>query len=198
MTDQELVRLVVSGDVAAAEKLVRDHGGRLLALFRRFRLAPDEAEDAVQTVFERIFRNDRRALRDWRGECSLTGYLASIALNIGRTVLAARRNIDDPDPEERGDTRASPVLYLMLRRRRAYLEQALLKLAERDRTLLLLRELEGLSYAEIAAATGMTVNNVGVALHRAQRRLRRALLELAPDLQDEREWSDDETEIYDA
>ena len=197
MSDLDLVRRIVTGDAAAADRLVRDHGGRLLALFRRMRLTPDEDEDAVQTVFERLFRNDRRALREWRGDCSLAGYLSSIALNVGRTAFQARRESDDPDPEDLRDPAPSPARYLVLRRRRVYLEEALQRLAERDRTLLTLRELEGLSYAEIGAVTGMNVNNVGVALHRAQHRLRRALLELVP-ASGEASWSDDEPELFDA
>ena len=156
----------------------RAEAARVTAWIRR--LDPEgDAEDLLHEVFLVV----KRRLPGFRGDAALGTWLHAITarvvvaqrrkryvrrLLLGReeTSLAAEQ-VGPRTPEEALRGRELGVqLYELLER-----------LSERDRTLLILHELEGLSGAELATVAGLTESNVWVALHRARARLRKAYLE---------------------
>lgn len=156
-----------------------EHRLRVHGLVRRFISDPDLADDVVQETFLRAWR----ALPRFRGDAAVSTWLHRIAVN---TALTARRKasqqrtagmeeMEEPaasltpesDPERRGE-----VVDL-----RARLEEALAQLPPGHRAVVVLKDVEGWSHAEIASRLGISEAAAKVRLHRAHRRLARELEE---------------------
>lgn len=84
-------------------------------------------------------------------------------------------------PQEADEKTRSPIEFLMSEERRGEVRQAMTLISERDRQLLLLKYVDGLSYGEIAARVGVTASAVQSRLHRARAALRGHLLHADPD-----------------
>ncbi len=177
-----LVGRARGGDEAAFEELVRRHEGEVFRLCRRLLGNREDALDAAQDTFVRVFR----ALPRFRGEASFRTWVYGIALNVCRNALAsaprraAARSVPlDADPVEGGapvsldDGRASPERVAYGRQLGRALEEALAALSPDHREVIVLREVEGLEYEEMAAVLGCRPGTVKSRLARA----RAALLE---------------------
>ncbi len=181
--ERELVLGLLRRDPEAVRVFVATWGPVVRqVVVRDFGLDEAEAKDVFQRVFERLWEDDMRRLRQWAGRGSLAGWLRTIARRIVVDELRRRgREVptgDDMDPEAGARDPAWPWGYREpepgeLRDREDLadcIREALEHLRERDRRLLQRRHWEEQSYAEIAEAEGMTANAVGVALLRAERR----------------------------
>lgn len=138
-------------------------------------LGPADA-DAADDIVHEVFLVAQRRLRDFRGEAHVTTWLYAITVRVvqtrrrkerwrrwwtGRTDAAPAAA---PDPHQQMESRrAAALVYGLLER-----------LSEKDRSLLILFEIEGLSGEEIAAVTGRSVASVFVQLHRARTRFLKA------------------------
>jgi len=195
MDDAELVTRVLAGDRRAVEALV----GRLWPLLGRLarELCPGNealADDLVQEAWTHVQADGWALLRKWRGEASLLALLCMACRNRMRDRLRRERRwaswvvpMEGPDegndaPADWPDPHADVVRDCWRAELRRRLEACLDRLSERDARLLRARYLEDLDPAEIAAAEGMERNAVNVAIHRARRRLKEALLEGCGDL----------------
>jgi RNA polymerase sigma-70 factor (ECF subfamily) len=144
-------------------------------------LGPTEAEDVVQ----RVFLESLSALRHFRGDARLGTWLHGIAINVVRLELRARGRRDrkhgaladdgarDGDPGEGG---ARPDRQAEARERLAIVQAAVEALDFRLRTVWVLREIEGASVEEAAAALGVPAATVRTRHHRARARVLAALL----------------------
>lgn len=153
-----------------------EHGtavARTAALYER---DPAERLELVQEIWLAVWR----ALPAFRGDSSMRTYLFRIAHNCGVSHVARQTRRDRPtaDLPEGTDTGPSPDESAERHQDAARLEDALRRLALKDRQLVGLK-LEGFGNREIAEATGLTENNVAVRLNRARNRLKR-LLESGP------------------
>ena len=174
-TDQELVRRVQAGDQTAFNLLVLKYQHRVLKLVGRFVNDAAEAEDVAQEAFIKAYR----ALASFRGDSAFYTWLYRIAINTAKNALVSQRrrpvdfNLDlqDPDQYERqarlkeADT---PEGVLLTEEIRAVVEEAMEQLPEDLRTAIVLRELEGLSYEEIAEAMDCPVGTVRSRIFRAR------------------------------
>ena len=167
--DDLLVRRTLGGDVAAFEALVERHAGVVHRIAARI-VGTGDAEDVTQDAFLRAFhRLDR-----YRGEGSFRSWLLQIANN---TALDALRRRPDVPPEEASvlDDRPSgerlPVERLEERERIGRLQLKLAMLRPEHRSVLVLRDIEGLSYDEVARVTEMPLGSVKGRLHRARTEL---------------------------
>jgi RNA polymerase sigma-70 factor (ECF subfamily) len=184
-TDGELLGFARDGDPAAFRILIRRHDRHLYRIARSVLLDDHEAEDAVQETYVLAFTR----LADFRGDASLSTWLARIALNEAlkrrrrrpRTVDldvidAARDGADmqnyrspmiapDQDPE-----RATAQHQL-----RRFLERAIDDLPETFRTVFVMRAIEEATTEETATLLGIRQQTVKTRLHRARRMLRAAL-----------------------
>ena len=170
-------------DASDFEALVREHHPRVIRLCASMLGGWDEAEDAAQEVFLKA----HRALPDFRGDASISTWLYRLASNHCLDALRARsrRRTDSWDEllERRGDE-----LGALLRapdetgalEARDLAAKALSALSPEYRLVLALRELEGLTYEEIAEATGATLDSVKARLRRARAELEAALRHLLP------------------
>jgi RNA polymerase sigma-70 factor (ECF subfamily) len=183
--DARLLERLRLGDGDAFEELVRTNGGRLLAVARRLLRDEEDARDAVQQAFLSAFR----ALPMFHGQSLLSTWLHRILVNAALMKLRSRarhteESIEKWLPQFLDDGRhASPVpdsresVDVLLARREVRLQvrEAIDRLPDTYRTIVLLRDIEQLDTAEVAAALGVTVNAVKLRLHRARQALARLL-----------------------
>jgi RNA polymerase sigma-70 factor (ECF subfamily) len=180
--DAALVAALVAGDDDAFETLVRAHGGRMLAVARRFMTNDDDARDAVQDAFLSAFR----ALERFEGDALLSTWLHRITINACLMKLRTRRRrpegrIDDwlpgfledgrlAGPRESWQRRADAILESQQSRR--LVNDAIGRLPDIYRTVLILRDIEGFDTEQTAEALDLTVPAVKTRLHRARQALK--------------------------
>jgi RNA polymerase sigma-70 factor (ECF subfamily) len=181
-SDQQLVERVQAGDKAAFDLLVRKYQHRVLKLVGRFVSDAAEAEDVAQEAFLKAYR----ALASFRGDSAFYTWLYRIALKTAKNALVSNRrrpvdfDLDLQDPEQydrharlkEGDT---PEGVLLTEEIRNVVERAMEQLPEDLRTAIVLRELEGLSYEEIAEAMDCPVGTVRSRIFRAREAIDRKL-----------------------
>jgi len=181
-TDGELIRQAQAGDRQAFGRLVQQHQGRVFSFVRRLCGNPDNALDITQDTFIKVWH----ALPDWRPDARFETWLLRIARNACIDVLRRTHREPEPLPEDDAliDPAPSPLRQLEGGRRIAQLEQLLTGLALAQREVLLLRELEGLSYQEIAVALEISEGTVKSRLARARSALLQARRTLTGDSDD--------------
>ena len=174
-TDQELVRRVQSGDKVAFDLLVRKYQHKVLKLVGRFVSDQAEAEDVAQEAFIKAYR----ALPSFRGDSAFYTWLYRIAINTAKNALVSNRrrpiefDLDLQDPEQY-DRQAllkeadTPEAVALTEEIRTTVEKAIEQLPEDLRTAIVLRELEGMSYEEIAEAMDCPVGTVRSRIFRAR------------------------------
>jgi RNA polymerase sigma-70 factor (ECF subfamily) len=162
-SDQQLVERVQAGDKAAFDLLVRKYQHRVLKLVSRFVSDAAEAEDVAQEAFLKAYR----ALASFRGDSAFYTWLYRIAINTAKNALVSNRrrpvdfDLDLQDPD-------TPEGVLLTEEIRSVVEKAMEQLPEDLRTAIVLRELEGLSYEEIAEAMDCPVGTVRSRIFRAR------------------------------
>lgn len=150
--DRELVARASEGDVKALTKLVRAHSSLVYRVSLRM-LGSDAAEDASQEVWVRVWRN----IRTFRGESAFSTWLYRITMN---TCLSMRQSESRRENQEYSDEMpylpelpggdADPEAEALSAERREEIEAALAHVRAEHRAALVMRHMEGLSYAEIA------------------------------------------------
>ncbi len=165
--DEADVARARSGDTAAFAALVRRHQDRVFGFILRMLDARDEALELTQDVFVKAWQ----ALPAWRPEARFSTWLLQIARNAALDQLRRRRLIQFA-PLDNGldvaDTAPGPEACYGSRQRQVLLEHALQQIAAEHREILLLREVEDLSYGELAAVLGIAEGTVKSRLARAR------------------------------
>jgi RNA polymerase sigma-70 factor (ECF subfamily) len=181
--DWALVQQCAAGDDAACTRLVTDHQRMVYQLALQLLGDPQEALDLSQEVFLSVFRR----LNHFRGQSTLKTWIYRIVVNhaSNRQRWWRRRRksqqvpIDDPAAysSELAESRlfAQPDRVLEQRETAGRVWQALDELPFDQRTAIVLREIHGLSYDEIAASLGVAVGTVKSRLARARTTLRASL-----------------------
>jgi RNA polymerase sigma-70 factor (ECF subfamily) len=174
--DWLLVERVRLGDKRAYEQLVVKYQSRIHRMLSRMVRDATEVEDITQEAFIKAYR----ALPQFRGESAFYTWLYRIAQNSARNYLVARRrkvwsvselNAEEPDavdtPESLQDI-TTPESVLMSKQVGQVVDNALQELPEELRTAITLREMEGLSYDEIAECMNCPVGTVRSRIFRAR------------------------------
>jgi len=174
--DQQLVERAQRGDKHAFELLVVKYQRRLGRLISRFVRDSAEAEDVTQEAFIKAYR----ALPAFRGESAFYTWLYRIGINTAKNYLVAlgRRAPTSTqfDAEESEDFEGADLLQdvntpenvLMSKQVAGVVNTSLLQLPEDLRTALTLREIEGLSYEEIAEIMNCPIGTVRSRIFRAR------------------------------
>ena len=173
-TDQQLVQRAQRGDLRAFDLLVLKYQGRIGALVSRYIADAGEVEDVTQEAFIKAYR----ALSKFRGDSAFYTWLYRIAANAAKNHLVAKgrrpgadATIEDAEAFDDGglvSEMSSPEAMAMGDELAAVVEQSLQALPEELRAALTLRELEGLSYDDIAEVLGCPVGTVRSRIFRAR------------------------------
>ncbi len=187
-SDQELVRAVQragEGDLRAFETLVRRHRGKVLANCRYMTRAPHDAEDLAQEVFVRAYFG----LSRFRGDASFGTWVQRIKVNHCLNYLKKRargpERVDVDAPGLQGhealkrEAKASRAVEALTERER--IGVVLDRMTETLRVPLLLRDLDDLSYQEVAEHLGIGLSAVKMRIKRGREEFRRLYEELEGD-----------------
>ena len=184
--DAAIVRAFQTGNRSAFDKLVLKHKDRLFNLCYWFLGDYQEASDAAQDTFIKIFQS----LKKFRFESAFSTWLYRVAVNTCKNRVKSsdfrqRRDmvrIDNPGASERtkpsveiGDGLRTPVAELEKKERWMLIRKAIDSLPTEQRTVVALRDIEGLSYDEIVNITGLNLGTVKSRLARARLDLRKKL-----------------------
>ena len=184
MADEErrLVEVAQRGDVESFNELVRLFEGRVYNLCYRMLGDADSAADAAQDAFLSAFRN----LRSFRGG-SFRSWMLRIATNTCYDALRVRKRrpsvsldmeADDElasSPLQIADTAESPDDFAQRRELAAAIQQGLTALPDEQRIVLILSDIQGLAYEEIAQITNSNLGTIKSRLSRGRARLREVL-----------------------
>jgi RNA polymerase sigma-70 factor (ECF subfamily) len=184
MADEErrLVEVAQRGDVESFNELVRLFEGRVYTLCYRMLGDAESAADAAQDAFLSAFRN----LRSFRGG-SFRSWMLRIATNTCYDALRARKrrpsvslDLEADDEEESAplqiaDTAESPDDFALRRELAAAIQHGLTLLPDEQRIVLILSDIQGLAYEEIAQITNSNLGTVKSRLSRGRARLRDVL-----------------------
>ena len=185
-SDLSLVRRVQRGDKGAFDALVLKYQHKLVKLVMRYVRNPAEAEDIAQEAFIKAYR----ALPQFRGDSAFYTWLYRIAINTAKNAVVSRdrspveygldrSNTDESyDMQSRMKDSETPEGLVLTDEIRSTVNAAIDALPEDLRTAIVLRELEGLSYEEIAAAMACPVGTVRSRIFRAREAIDRRLREV--------------------
>jgi len=173
-----LVRLTLRGDRTAFEQIIVRYESRIMTLAVRLLGRRDDAADVAQEVFLRAFKylhraDPRRPLEPW---------LFRIAVNVCRDVMRRRQQRQttfvDGEAVEPIDQSSDPCAGLERKQQRLILQKALERLPEKERLAIVLRDIEGLSTADVAAILHSSETTVRSQVSRGRLRLKVAIGQL--------------------
>ena len=181
-SDRLLVERVQRGDKAAFDLLVRKYQHKIVKLVTRYVHDGSEALDVSQEAFIKAYR----AIHGFRGDSAFYTWLYRIAINTAKNHLMAEgrrpldRGVDLQDPEQydmqaRLRDNDTPERLLLTDEIQRTVEQAIEELPEDLRTAIVLREIEGMSYEQIAEAMSCPVGTVRSRIFRAREAIDRRL-----------------------
>lgn len=177
-----LVRRAQHGDIAAFEHLMTMYQSQIVSYARAFVFDAEQASDVAQDAMLRIYRS----LGGFRFQSSLRTWMFRIVRNIVLDHAKSRRSKErkreqplDKTPEsDMGEpTEDSPEAQLLAHERKSQLWQALADVPETYRSVIVLCDLQGMSYEEVAAIVDTPVGTVKSRLNRGREALRLILLE---------------------
>jgi RNA polymerase sigma-70 factor, ECF subfamily len=184
-----LIEKCLRGDQAAWEQIVRQYWRKVFNVAYQFVGSHEQAEDLAQEIFLKIFRSldtfDRRAnFQTW-----LISVSRNLCIDHYRSVRKERQTIDRDVPAEDlapVSTTASPLAALENRDLAALLRQALQTLPQSLRTAVLLRDIQELSYLEIAERLRLPEGTVKSRINRGRKELARQILRLREEAEGRR------------
>ena len=182
--ESRIVQKVLKGDVNAFEKLVLAYEKNVYNIALRMTGNSEDASDMTQEAFIKAYNS----LQSFRGDSKFSVWLYRIATNVCLDFLRSRSrkptvslSVEDNDGDnvelEVADESQSPELLLDRQMTRESVRRGLETLTPEYRQILLLREIQGLSYDEISQALGLEVGTVKSRIFRARKKLCAFLLE---------------------
>ncbi|HVW25652.1 MAG TPA: RNA polymerase sigma factor [Polyangiaceae bacterium] len=177
-SDEVLLEAARSGHARPFEQLVRRYNQRLFSAVRSIVTSDQEAEDVVQHTYVKAYEH----LEQFTGQAKFSTWLTRIAIHeaLGRARRMRRfreafRGAADAGWASGGEQQRSPEHEALQRELRTLLEAALDRLPESHRTVVVLRDVEGMSGADVAECLDLSEVAVRVQLHRARSRLKELL-----------------------
>jgi len=184
--DKDILVDLVNGDSEAFSMLVDRYKNRLLNFVYRFVKDYDVAEDIVQETFLRVFRKRR----DYKAIANFSTWIFTIAGNLAKSELRRRKrwrflSIDATDEEEKSfeiqDPGMRPDRVTAVRMLNESVQDSIDTLQSKYKEALILRDIEGMSYQQIAEVAGVPVGTVKSRVNRARLKLQKKLKGHTPD-----------------
>lgn len=186
--DSVLVQRSQSGDLEAMERLILKYQGRIYNVILKISGNSDDAAELTQETFVKVIES----IDKFKGRSSFYTWVFRIAVNLTlnycqRNAKMATRSLDAEDNESDNqarqglkeflsdDSAADPAVLAQRRELCDLAKQALLRLEEPQRTVMVLRDIEGMNYAEIADVLNIELGTVRSRLSRARSHLREIL-----------------------
>ena len=172
--DHFLARRAAAGQTEAWDEIIELYGGRIYNLALQFAFDKSEAEDLTQDIFLKLYRN----LHQYHGEVPLVAWTLRLSRNlcIDRYRQSRRRplttTIDDARPEFLASS-DNPQQTFQRAQRLEIVRATLREMSEDLAEALILRDLQGLSYEEVAATLGIPMGTVKTRIFRARKELAR-------------------------
>ncbi len=183
ITDEELIQRFQAGEEEAFEEIVHRYANRLMNFAYRFVLDREEAEDIVQDTFLKVYQN-RHAYREI---AKFSTWIYTITGNLAKTILRKRRSrkltyFSRMAPEEKEidfpSTEHPPHDNLERQVEAQLIQKAVVNLPEHFRTVIILRDIQELSYEEISNIIAAPLGTVKSRINRARLRLQEELEQL--------------------
>lgn len=193
--DRQLVERVQRGDKRAFDLLVAKYQRKIFRLLSRLIRDPGEIEDVAQEAFIKAYR----ALPNFRGDSAFYTWLYRIAINTAKNYLVSQgrrapttagTEVEDAERMEDADQMrdfGTPDAMLLSKQVAEAVNRAIDRLPEDLRTAIVLREIEGLSYEEIAASMNCPIGTVRSRIFRAREAIANELRPLL-DTSKDRRW----------
>ena len=180
--DEELVRFAQGGENRAFDELVRRYQDKVYRLSYKILRHEDDAAEALQDAFLSAYRG----LKNFKAESTFSTWLYRIATNASLMKYRKRRDNhisldqsqsqnEEAEPLQLPDWSAQPTEELLTAEMREVMEEGIQRLPEELRTVFVLRDIEGLSNAEVGEILELSVAAVKSRLHRARIALRERL-----------------------
>ncbi len=180
-TDEELVGLVVGGDVDCFEELITRYQPRVFGIARKYFRNESDAEDVVQTIFTKTFQK----LSSYKGTAPFEHWFMRLSVNTCYDALRRRRNrpehtisdmlFDDEGWHDRMGNIPDANDREGLDEARELVHTVLGQISDRARIVLTLQEIEGRTIREISGVTGWSESLVKVQAFRARKEMRAAV-----------------------
>jgi len=178
-SDAQCIERFLSGETKAYEELVLRYQDRIYYLALRYLRQADEAQEVTQEIFVKVYQ----AIKTFRGEAKFSTWLFQVAVNhcknrikyLRRRHFYTRESLDQtadgesdqPQRQYAADT-PDPTAAVQSGEIQRLVRQAIDELSEDHREAIILRDLQDLSYEEIAEITGQPVGTIKSRIHRAR------------------------------
>ena len=181
MTDEELVEKVKKGDADVYEKIIQKYQSKVFGLIYNMTKNQNDIEDLAQEVFIKIYKN----LGKFKGESSLYTWIYKITVNLCLDEMKKRKNViyldekievDDGEVNRElpSEEKSQEKLYEE-KELQEKLHNCINKLPEKQRVMIVLRDIKGFSYEEISKITDVKLGTVKSQINRARIKLKELL-----------------------
>lgn len=181
MTDEELVEGVKKGNIDAFEDIVKKYENKVYGIVFHMMKNQNEVEDLAQEVFLKVYKN----LGRFKGDSSLYTWIYKITVNLCLDELKKRKNIiyldekisvedGEIDKELPSNERSQEELYED-KELKENLHRCINKLPDKQKMMIVLRDIKGFSYDEIAEITNNKIGTVKSQINRARLKLKELL-----------------------
>jgi len=181
--EKELLERAKNGEIEAFEKLVEGYQKKVFNIALRLIGSHDDASEAAQEVFVKVFKS----INKFKGEAAFSTWIYSITRNVCMDELRKKKNknvvsLDEeiklPDGDvkrEVEDDKPTPEVITEKNELRAVVRKAILSLSEDHKTMIVLRDLQGMSYEEISKVFKCPEGTVKSRINRARQALKEKL-----------------------
>ena len=179
MNENRIIQRITEGDKSAFEELFKLYENRIYNLALKWTGDPQDALDVSQEIFLRVYRY----LPGFKNQSSFGTWIYRIAINVCRDAFSKKNeNVLSLDGDEEYETqipdlRYSPEIEFEKRQIKEVLKEAILSLDDSHKAVVIMRDINGMSYEEIAQALEINTGTVRSRLARAREKLRKKLAE---------------------
>jgi RNA polymerase sigma factor (sigma-70 family) len=188
LDDSLIVARIIKGEKELFEIILRRYNQKLYRVVRSYLKDPDDIQDAMQDTYLKAFNK----LYQFNGDAAFSTWLIRIGINEALQRIKRQKILNINSGTDLTDTKIiqlpaskemNPEYSAINREAKKLLEVAIDELPEKYRTVYVMREVEGMNNAEVAAILGVEENNVKVRHHRAKNLMKESLLKLSADAQ---------------
>lgn len=181
LKDEELVEKVKNGDIDAFEKIIEAYESKVFGVIYHMINDKNEVEDIAQEVFIKVYKN----LHKFQGNSSLYTWIYRITVNLCLDVIKSKKKViylDDTIKTEDGEIdrelpsneKTGEEIYEE-KELKDIMRKCISKLPEKQRAMVILRDIKGLSYEEISEITNIKLGTVKSQINRARIKLKELL-----------------------